>query len=72
MPGRPLGAQLFCARNTHGELPPRLVVLMRGQNSLEADQSSHPPFCEASVDVFGHERAINFTHDEWRSNVGRR
>jgi hypothetical protein len=47
-------------------------MLMRGQNSLKADQSSHPLFYMARVDVFGHERAINFTHDARRSNVGRR
>jgi hypothetical protein len=48
------------------------AMLMRGQNSLKADQSSHPLFYMARVDVFGHERAINFTHDARRSNVGRR
>jgi hypothetical protein len=54
------------------ELPPRLAVLMRGQNSLESDQLTHPPLCEASGDIFGHERAINFMDDGCRSNVGRR
>jgi hypothetical protein len=34
------------------ELPPRLALLMREQNSLEADQSSHPLFCVARADVF--------------------
>jgi len=32
-----------------------------GQNSLEADQLPH--FREASGDIFGHERAINFMDD---------
>jgi hypothetical protein len=44
---------------------------MRGQNNVEADQLPHPPICEASVDIFGHERAINFTHGVKRSDAGR-